>query len=86
MVAGMARSMTMIARNDARAQSIMLFFMSIAFFGKGNGELGWTIISDTSPKGMSARMERFSTSSGTWPASRTADYDRTSDPEDWVVP
>ena len=51
-MAGMALSMTMIACNYARAQSIMLLFMSIAFFGKGIGALGWTVISDTSPKGM----------------------------------
>ena len=26
--------------------------MSISFFGKGVGALGWTVISDTSPKGL----------------------------------
>ena len=26
--------------------------MSLSFFGKGFGSLGWTVISDTSPKGM----------------------------------
>jgi ACS family glucarate transporter-like MFS transporter len=51
-MAGMALSMTMIACNYARAQSMMLLFMSIAFFGKGVGALGWIVISDTSPKGM----------------------------------
>lgn len=51
-MAGMALSMTMIACNYARAQSIMLLFMSISFFGKGIGALGWTVISDTSPKGL----------------------------------
>jgi ACS family glucarate transporter-like MFS transporter len=30
----------------------MLLLMSISFFGKGFGALGWTVISDTSPKGM----------------------------------
>jgi ACS family glucarate transporter-like MFS transporter len=49
---GMALSMTMIACNYAHAQSLMLVLMSIAFFGKGIGALGWTVISDTSPKGM----------------------------------
>jgi ACS family glucarate transporter-like MFS transporter len=29
-----------------------MVLMSIAFFGKGFGALGWTVISDTSPKGM----------------------------------
>jgi ACS family glucarate transporter-like MFS transporter len=51
-MAGMALSMTMIACNYARAQSIMLLCMSIAFFGKGIGAMGWTVISDTSPKGL----------------------------------
>jgi ACS family glucarate transporter-like MFS transporter len=49
-MAGMALSMTMIACNYASAQSLMLLFMSIAFFGKGIGALGWTVVSDTSPK------------------------------------
>jgi ACS family glucarate transporter-like MFS transporter len=51
-MAGMALSMTMIACNYAQAQALMLLFMSISFFGKGIGALGWTVISDTSPKGM----------------------------------
>ena len=51
-MAGMALSMTIIACNYAGSQSIMLLFMSISFFGKGIGALGWTVISDTSPKGM----------------------------------
>jgi ACS family glucarate transporter-like MFS transporter len=49
---GMVLSMTMIACNYAHAQSAMLLFMSIAFFGKGIGSMGWTVISDTSPKGL----------------------------------
>ena len=51
-MAGMALSMTVIACNYAPAQSIMLLFMSVSLFGKGLGALGWTVISDTSPKGM----------------------------------
>ena len=51
-MAGMALSMTIIACNYAGSQTIMLLFMSISFFGKGIGALGWTVISDTSPKGM----------------------------------
>lgn len=49
---GMALSMTMIGCNYTHAPSIILLLMSIAFFGKGIGALGWTVISDTSPKGM----------------------------------
>jgi ACS family glucarate transporter-like MFS transporter len=51
-MAGMALSMTIIACNYASSQSIMLLFMSLSFFGKGIGALGWTVISDTSPRGM----------------------------------
>ncbi|HEV2484051.1 MAG TPA: MFS transporter [Terracidiphilus sp.] len=51
-MAGMALSMVIIACNYASSVSIMLVFMSISFFGKGIGALGWTVISDTSPKGM----------------------------------
>ena len=51
-IAGMALSMTIIACNYAPSQAIMLFFMSLSFFGKGVGALGWTVVSDTSPKGM----------------------------------
>ena len=48
-MAGMALAMTMIGCNYAHAQSLMLLLMSISFFGKGIGALGWTVISDTSP-------------------------------------
>jgi len=51
-MAGMTLAMTMIACNYASAQSVMLLFMSISFFGKGIGALGWTVVSDTSPKGL----------------------------------
>jgi ACS family glucarate transporter-like MFS transporter len=51
-MAGMALSMSIIACNYASSQTIMLLFMSLSFFGKGIGALGWTVISDTSPKGM----------------------------------
>lgn len=51
-MAGMGLSMTIIACNYAHAQSIMLMFMSLSFFGKGVGALGWTVISDISPRGM----------------------------------
>ena len=31
-------------------QAVVMFLMSLAFFGKGFGALGWTVIADTSPK------------------------------------
>jgi MFS transporter, ACS family, glucarate transporter len=51
-IAGMLLSTIMIGCNYARAQEAMLLLMSISFFGKGFGSLGWTVVSDTSPKGM----------------------------------
>jgi ACS family glucarate transporter-like MFS transporter len=51
-MAGMLLSVTMIGCNYAPEQALMLFLMSVSFFGKGFGSLGWTVISDTSPKGM----------------------------------
>jgi ACS family glucarate transporter-like MFS transporter len=49
---GMALAICIIACNYSSSQSWMLFFMSLSFFGKGIGALGWTVVSDTSPKGM----------------------------------
>jgi MFS transporter, ACS family, glucarate transporter len=49
---GMLLSVTMIACNYAPSQAVMLGLMSLSFFGKGFGSLGWTVVSDTSPKGM----------------------------------
>jgi ACS family glucarate transporter-like MFS transporter len=49
-IAGMLLSVTMIACNYTNAQASVIFLMSLAFFGKGFGALGWTVISDTSPK------------------------------------
>lgn len=51
-VAGMLLSVVMIGCIFARSQTIMLFLMSLSFFGKGIGSLGWTLIADTSPKAM----------------------------------
>jgi ACS family glucarate transporter-like MFS transporter len=48
----MSLSMTMIACNYVSTQTAVMLFMSLAFFGKGFGALGWTVISDTSPKGL----------------------------------
>lgn len=49
-VAGMLLSVTIIACNYANVQAVVIFLMSLAFFGKGFGALGWTVIADTSPK------------------------------------
>ena len=49
-VAGMLLSVTMIACNYTKVQAVVMVLMSLAFFGKGFGALGWTVIADTSPK------------------------------------
>jgi ACS family glucarate transporter-like MFS transporter len=49
-VAGMLLSMTMVACNYVSAESAVIFFMALAFFGKGIGALGWAVNSDTAPK------------------------------------
>jgi ACS family glucarate transporter-like MFS transporter len=49
-IAGMLLSVTMIACNYTNVQSLVMFLMSLSFFGKGFGALGWTVIADTSPK------------------------------------
>jgi ACS family glucarate transporter-like MFS transporter len=51
-VAGMALSMTMIGCNYVSGQVAVILLMSLAFFGKGFGALGWTVIADVSPRNM----------------------------------
>lgn len=49
-VLGMLLSMTMVFCNYVELESAVIFFMSLAFFGKGIGALGWAVNSDTAPK------------------------------------
>ena len=49
-VAGMLLAMSIIACNFATSDALVVAFMSLAFFGKGIGALGWAVVSDTSPK------------------------------------
>ncbi len=49
---GMLLSVTMIGCNYTNVQVVVLTLMSLAFFGKGFGALGWTVIADASPKEM----------------------------------
>jgi len=51
-VAGMLLSVAMIGCNYTNAQGLVMVLMSLAFFGKGFGALGWTVIADTSPKAL----------------------------------
>nr|WP_328804840.1 MFS transporter [Noviherbaspirillum galbum] len=49
-VIGMLMSMSMIACNYIQADMLVVAVMSLAFFGKGVGALGWAVVADTSPK------------------------------------
>jgi len=51
-VAGMLLAMSMVACNYVSTRTAVIAIMSLAFFGKGFGALGWTVVSDTSPKTM----------------------------------
>lgn len=49
-VVGMLLSVSMVGCNYVSAQWAVIALMSLAFFGKGVGALGWAVIADTSPK------------------------------------
>jgi len=49
-VLGMLLSTSMIACNYIQTDMLVVAVMSLAFFGKGIGALGWAVVSDTSPK------------------------------------
>ena len=47
---GFTLSALIILCNYVQADSMVIFLMSAAFFGKGFGNLGWTVVADTAPK------------------------------------
>lgn len=47
---GLLLSSSIILCNYVSTNMIVIILMSLAFFGKGFGSLGWTVISDTAPK------------------------------------
>lgn len=49
-ITGMLVSMTIISANYMDSIGLVILIMSLSFFGKGFGGLGWAIISETSPK------------------------------------
>ncbi|RRJ65025.1 MFS transporter [Paenibacillus oralis] len=49
-IAGMLMSMTIIGCNYVNSEGLVIFLMSLAFFGKGFGALGWCVVSDVAPK------------------------------------
>jgi ACS family D-galactonate transporter-like MFS transporter len=51
-VAGLLMCSTMIAANYVSDNNVVIAIMSIAFFGQGMVNLGWTLISDVAPRSM----------------------------------
>ena len=49
-IGGMLLSMVIVGCNYTDSQPLILGLMTLAFFGKGLGSLGWAVVSDTSPK------------------------------------
>lgn len=52
-VLGMLLSMSMLACNYTDSIGLVILFMSMAFFGKGIGALGWAVLADSAPKEIS---------------------------------
>ncbi|MBV4368837.1 MFS transporter [Erwinia sp. BNK-24-b] len=52
-VLGMLLSITMVVCNYVDTEWVVVFFMALAFFGKGIGALGWAVMADTAPKEIS---------------------------------
>lgn len=49
---GLLLSASIIGCNYVSADWMVVLLMSLAFFGKGFGSLGWTVVADTAPKEM----------------------------------
>lgn len=47
---GLLMTASMIGCNFVHADWMVIGLMSLAFFGKGLGSLGWTVVADTAPK------------------------------------
>ncbi|MBU0554800.1 MAG: MFS transporter [Alphaproteobacteria bacterium] len=50
-VTGMLMSLAILGCNYSDTQTMVMIFMSLAFFGKGFGALGWAVMSDIAPPG-----------------------------------
>lgn len=49
-IAGMLMALTILGCNYSDSNTMILIFMSLAFFGKGLGALGWAVMSDVAPR------------------------------------
>lgn len=52
-VLGILLSISMVVCNYVDTEWVVVFFMALAFFGKGIGALGWAVMADTAPKEIS---------------------------------
>lgn len=68
-VGGMMVALTILACNYAESNEAVLLFMSIAFFGKGVGALGWAVVSDVAPRDCAGLWAVSSICSATSPRS-----------------
>src|SRR5471032_2757533 len=50
LVCGLLLAMSMIVCNYVESDWVVVLVMSLSFFGKGVGALGWAVVADTSPK------------------------------------
>ncbi|ELI8805347.1 MFS transporter, partial [Klebsiella michiganensis] len=51
-ICGMLLSCVIVVANYTTSEVVVIAAMSLAFFAKGFGNLGWCVLSDTSPKEM----------------------------------
>ena len=49
-VAGMTLALSIVGCNYVESNAMLLLLMSLAFFGKGIGALGWAVMSDVAPR------------------------------------
>jgi ACS family D-galactonate transporter-like MFS transporter len=49
-VAGLLLASTIVAANFVQSNTLVIAIMSVAFFGQGMVNLGWTLISDVAPR------------------------------------
>ena len=49
-IGGMLLALTILGCNYAESNVAILIFMSLAFFGKGIGALGWAVVADVAPR------------------------------------
>jgi ACS family glucarate transporter-like MFS transporter len=49
-ISGLALSSSIVVANYVQSTAVVVLVMSIAFFAKGIGNLGWCIVGDVSPK------------------------------------